>query len=652
VFAIAGRTLKKLLAIGGCIAAMAAAWTARTIEEHYNGRGLRRADGAIDRSIDCDPCKDQEWTGTWFLPRGGSYIFAIESLGASVGALDLDDQTILRGQGLVEEQRILAAGPHLARVTHEGPGAMRLYWLPPGRRGDLEYVPPDALRPVPPEQAGPMPTDLAFRADAAAMTVTLLLLAALAVHLVQPTVGRDWWIAAAILGLALAIRLWHLGSFGQTWDEDVYWSSGRNYLENLVHLDFRPRMWRWNYQHPPIAKYILGLGALWHDGYGPARALEALMGGATCVLTYAIGRDLYSQRVGVGAGLLYAFLPAAVAHSQISGLETPSTFFVTLAFYLFLRQRYLGVGVAGGLAAASRFVAGLVFVAIGLAALIDRPKHRGGWMRLCASPFVGLATLIVSWPRLWLVGPVAGLRESLEKLSIQHAPEWFLGRLVVAPVPRSYFFVYFAACATPAIILGFGLALIYLRGHATSVCSIFFVVPFALTLSPVIQNGVRYILPVFPPAAILAAAGLDAAGARIRHGSAVLLGAAVLASLFSCVRVAPYYLDYYNAFFGGPSAAFREHRFIVGWWGEGVSAAVDWFNAHAAPGTKTFYNLYPNHIVWLRDDVLPVASPADADYILLNHFQYEHPPIGFREVFREQVVPGVPLSAVYVRMAP
>src|SRR5262249_1038909 len=160
--------------------------------------------------------------------------------------------------------------------------------------------------------------------------------------------------------VAAAIRLWRLGAFGQTWDEDVYWSSGRNYLENLVHLDFRMRMWRWNFEHPPVAKYVLGLGALWHDGYGPARALFPLLGAGPCVPAYLIGKELYSRRVGMGAALLLAFLPPAIAHSQISGLEIPSTFFATLTMWFFVRRRFVAAGVAGGLAASCRFIAGLV----------------------------------------------------------------------------------------------------------------------------------------------------------------------------------------------------------------------------------------------------------------------------------------------------
>jgi 4-amino-4-deoxy-L-arabinose transferase-like glycosyltransferase len=631
--------------------ASGAIWASRNRAAARDGRGLRARGGQIARGLDCDPCAGNEWTGTWFLPRGGPYIFGLESLGSSSAELELDGVVIVRASaGVRKERRIYAAGAHAVRVRHDGLGALRLYWLPPGRRGDLEYVPPEALRPSPPASSGAMPSDLAFRDDAVALTLQIALVLALLGFLLRARLGqaRPDALCIATSGLALALRLWHLSGFGQTWDEDVYWSSGRNYLQNLLHGDFRARMWQWNFEHPPVAKYLLGFGALWHDGYGPARALCATLGAATCGLIYLIGRDLYSRRVGVGAALLYAVLPHTVAHSQIAGLETPSTFFSTLALWWFVRRRYLGAGVAGGLAAASRFIAGLVFVAMALAALVTRPRGRAEWLRLGASPLIGLATLVAVWPRLWILGPIAGLRASLARLNVQHTPEWFLGRSILTPVPKVYFPVYFVACATPALLLG--LALVWLRRErATLVLLPFFLSPFLLAFSPVIQSGMRYLLPALPPAAVLAAAGLDTAAARVRLPAPAVLGAAVMASLLACLWVRPYYLDYYNALVGGPRAALEQRRFVFGWWGEGIASAVEWVNHNAAPGTAVYYNLFPNHVVWLRDDLRVVRSPDEAELLLLNHFQYTRPLPGTTELYRVEVVKGAPLAAVYRR---
>ena len=67
-----------------------------------------------------------------------------------------------------------------------------------------------------------------------------------------------------------------LGGAGQTWDEDVNWAAGRNYVTNLLDGDFSVLAWRWNYEHPPVMKILAGIGAQLADGFGPARALSAL----------------------------------------------------------------------------------------------------------------------------------------------------------------------------------------------------------------------------------------------------------------------------------------------------------------------------------------------------------------------------------------
>ena len=643
---------------------MAGGWALRVAARRSDSHGLRRSDGKVQRDIDCERCGDVAWTGTWFFPRGGAYLLFVDVMGRSRASLAIDGETVLRAEASGPPARSLVSrvyrgGAHAVRVEHQGDGGMRLFWIPPGRRCDPEYVPAAALRPVAPCAAGAMPADLVDGEEAAVATAALLAVCGLSLGLWGGRLPRwqtarsDVWGAVAAFSVAMALRRWRLGAFGQTWDEDCYWSAGRNYVLNLLRFDFRPSSWAWNYEHPPIAKYLVGLAGLWHDGYGPARALEAALGAATCVVVFALGRELFSRRVGMGAALLYASLPHAVAHSQITGLETPSTFFATLAFWAFVRRRFLLAGLAGGLALASRFIAGLVFVAMAAAALVDPPRSRRAWLRLAASPLVGLGTLFAVWPRLWIDGPISGIRSSLGKLTTQHAPEWFLGSLVQAPVPKTYLLAYFAATVTVPVLVGLALCGLR-RDRATAVCALFFASPFLVAFSPVVQNGVRYILPALPPAALLAASGIDAAARRLRwpHAPVVALVVAVGSSVVSCLSVAPYGLDYYNALFGGPAAAFERRRFLVGWWGEGIGPVVERLNAVAAPGAAVYVDLYPGHVAWLRPDLRPVSDPDRAAYALVNHYQYQPPPAGFHELSRETVAPGVPLAALYVRDTP
>ncbi len=658
--------------------AIAAVWSWRAQVQRDDGRGLLGDDGKVARAIDCDPCRGpRSWSGTWFLPRGGPYLFFLETLDGSSGTLAIDGEQILAGTPRRETRdrkgrmhvvrRVYAAGAHAVTVTHAGEGRFALYWLPPGRRGDPETVPPEALRPVPPERAGERPEDLTYPEEAVAFTTTALVLLGLALFLARRRLAavrrEDLLWGAGIFVAAAALRLTNLSAFGQTWDEDVYWSSGRNYLLNLASLDFRPRMWTWNFEHPPVAKYLLGLGALWHDGYEPARAVIALLSSGIAVVAYLLGRDLYSGRAGAAAGLLVAFAPHVAAHGVISGLETPSTFFATLAAWLFLRRSHVLAGVAGGLASGSRFIAALVFFAMAASALLELAASRRDaadrrfttlreWAHLALAPLAGFVTLVAVWPRLWLEGPFVGLNASYHKLNVQHTAEWFWGVQILTPVPKSYFFAYFAAGMVPAVLVGLLFCAIFRPGRSTLRLLPFLLAPFGMMFSPVIQSGLRYLLPAIPIACVLAAAGLEAAALRV-HARAVwpTLGAAVLSSLISCLLVWPYHLDYYNVLFGGPRAALREKRFVFGWWGEGIQAAVDHVNRAAPRGARVFYDLFPNHIVWLRDDFKFVTDIKQADWVLLNRYQFrraETAPKGFREVFSEEVR-GAPLVKVFVK---
>ena len=123
---------------------------------------------------------------------------------------------------------------------------------------------------------------------------------------------------------------------GQTWDEDVNWSSGRNYITNILSLDLSPLSWLWNYQHPPVMKYLEGIGAQLSDGYGPARALSAIWVALGCAFLVPIGARLYSFRVGLLAAIIAALLPPLVAHGQIVGHEAPTVLWWSLGILLAL----------------------------------------------------------------------------------------------------------------------------------------------------------------------------------------------------------------------------------------------------------------------------------------------------------------------------
>ena len=102
------------------------------------------------------------------------------------------------------------------------------------------------------------------------------------------------------------------------------WSAGRNYVINLLELDFNRESWRWNFEHPPLTKYIAGMGALLSDGYGAARALSAIVMAIACAFVVLIVRRLFDLQSAVFAGVIVALTPHLIAHGRVDSNPSSS----------------------------------------------------------------------------------------------------------------------------------------------------------------------------------------------------------------------------------------------------------------------------------------------------------------------------------------
>jgi 4-amino-4-deoxy-L-arabinose transferase-like glycosyltransferase len=598
---------------------------------------------------------DGSFTGRIHLPRDGRYVFGCQC-----------DATITvagkRVRSNVDGRPIdLFAGTVDFAVS--APRGARLLWHPPGRRGPLEYLPASQL--------GGRDVDGAIALGIVLVLAGLALL--LARHRLRAAITADRRLAiafAAVLVVALAARLWDLGGAGQTWDEDVNWSAGKNYVSNLVGLDFAQRSWIWNYEHPPVMKYAAGLGAHLADGYGPARALSALMVALGCALLVPIGARLWSWRAGLAAGLIAALTPHLIAHGKVVGHEAPTVLWWTLGLWLSLRafdgdpkglpRRFALIGVVLGLAVFSRFVNLLLAPLLGITLLVTAPaelRRRTVALGLAILPAVALLVGFLLWPRLWS-DPIDHLGEAWEKLSKPHSPEPFLGARTAEP-PRSYFLVYLYATAPLGVLVlvaaSLGRFVVRRREwRSTAVVAALFLVPLIAAFSPVRQDGVRYVMPSVVALALLAGAGLDQLATWLRHprAGAALLAAAALYLAIVCVRIHPYYLDYYGEQVGGPAGVARRRSFELGWWGEGLHEATAYVAAHAAPGDKVHREcVEAKHVAWFHGDAWAhlVTRADQADWIVVQPAlgPCGIPP-GFTIAFTTRAQ-GAPLVRVYRR---
>jgi 4-amino-4-deoxy-L-arabinose transferase-like glycosyltransferase len=563
--------------------------------------------------------------GQWFFPRGGPYILGFQADGPA--KLFVDGRVVAEGQGVVTKRHVFAAGVYAMRFEGQG----RLLWHPPGRRGAPEYVPASSI-----SADGRFAAPGTSRGDAFFASAIVLVVLVAGVLLWRPRPTRDELVAfGALFAVALGVRWLGLGEAGQTWDEDEYWSSGRNYLVNLVAGDFRDASWRWNFEHPPITKYVAGLGALWQDGYGVARALFGVLGAATCVLGAAIGRRLFGWRAGLFAGLVLAFTPHLVGHSQIVGHETTSVFCWTLAVLLALRVHdgerlrvggLVWLGVALGLAAATRFANLLVVPVCAVILLVQAGQ---GWKRtiglgLAVVPVTAVAVFVAVWPRMW-THPFLHLDEAWQKLRVPHALEPYLG--VHTTNPAWHYFLLYTLVVTPVVVTLLALGAGAWRAQAKREWRSWIIVlawlaaPYVIGRSPVRQDGVRYVLAVLVPLAVVAGAGLDQLVSRFRDQRVPLLAGGLVALYLAvtCLVIRPYYIDYYAEPIGTARAQ-RGKLFEVAWWGEGIAEAVAYVNRHAAPDARLYKAIDATHVGWFRDDLFrrEVQSPGQAEWIVVN----------------------------------
>ena len=635
---------------------------------------LDRLAAAAAAAEPADPPGVTARAGSIFVARGGPVIIGFQSDREARLSFAGNE---LSGAGLVKSRVIVPHGALAIRFA--APPGARLVWSPVGRRGDPEYVPASSLSPEPPARAefdapGTTPLDGAI---ALGLLTTLVATLCILARRRLAAVPRNTWIAmATVFAAGVVVRWIDLGGFGQTWDEDVNWAAGKNYVTNLVSLDFAERSWGWNFEHPPVMKLLDGIGAQFADGFGPARALSAIWIALGCALLVPIGARLFRPRVGVLAGAIATLLPPMVAHGQIVGHESPTVLWWSLAILLalgvhdylppsdgqaaaMLRVRLGWVGVAIGVAIASRFINGLVGPLCAVIVVVQAPprcrRETLIWGAILM-PLAAIATVYLVWPRLW-AHPFASLAESFRKLEGVHSPEPFLGTITNHPGAH-YFVVYLFATLPLGMLAGVvaGAARLFRtrdRGALIALC--WFVIPLAVSFSPVRQDGVRYVLPCLLALALIAAAGFDqlAGWARVRPAFPALAALAAVYLAITLVRIHPYYLDYFGEQVGGPGSVAAHGSFETAWWGEGLDRAVAYVNANAAPGARVDRDcIEPAHLAWFREDLwTPMTHvPAEAAWIV-SYAPATRPcpvPPDARRVFTV-IADGVVLAAVYER---
>ena len=137
----------------------------------------------------------------------------------------------------------------------------------------------------------------------------------------------------AIVALGGLLRLWALDAVGFNSDEAVYAGQAAA-LGGVADLSTLFPLFR---AHPLLFQSALSLLYALGTGDMAARAFVAVLGVATVVSVFHLGRRLYGERVGLVAALLLAVMPYHVGVSRQVLLDAPMTFLATAALVVFAR---------------------------------------------------------------------------------------------------------------------------------------------------------------------------------------------------------------------------------------------------------------------------------------------------------------------------
>jgi 4-amino-4-deoxy-L-arabinose transferase-like glycosyltransferase len=184
--------------------------------------------------------------------------------------------------------------------------------------------------------------------------------------------ASEWLILLVLSLVALIPRIVLARRLDLVTDEVVYIMGGKVYLPLLFHLNITSDLWKFNYEHPPVAKILIGLCLYLnaHLGYllnvlFVARIPSIVLGTVLVGAIYRLGWAPFGRVIALLAALCLAVSPWLVYFSALAYLDMTMTAFVTLAYLVLwpaLRQPrlYLLSGALLGVAVASKYTAALV----------------------------------------------------------------------------------------------------------------------------------------------------------------------------------------------------------------------------------------------------------------------------------------------------
>jgi len=137
--------------------------------------------------------------------------------------------------------------------------------------------------------------------------------------------------------------------------KDVWWDSSV-YIGMGKYIFSSGSSGLWEESRPLLFPFLLGIG--WKMGFDTVifgRVISLAFAGLALFMIYLIGSRLFSRKIGLMAAFFLGFSFTFFFFSSNILTEIPSIFFMLLAFYFFIGNRFFLMGLFSGLAVITRF---------------------------------------------------------------------------------------------------------------------------------------------------------------------------------------------------------------------------------------------------------------------------------------------------------
>lgn len=420
-----------------------------------------------------------------------------------------------------------------------------------------------------------------------------------------------WWllllllIAMAALGVAATHRV-----FAQTYDEPWHVGAGHNYYATGVY--------RFDLQHPPLARFLFGLPFLdqlipqtnratrygaalllnndeYRENLAKARSGNLLFLAIGIVAVALWARHLLSPQVGLIAALLFASLPPVLAHAGLATTDMAVAGLLPLALYTFTLyveeptwRRAIVLGIVLGAGLLSKFSFLVFFPVSALLLLIARrrlPALRGlalagaiASLLVFAAYGFTVGTMSRFDPQSPLIAQKVFGTTSIATTVTLPAPAFFDGIMSVRYRDLTGFMAFllgtvrehgvwyyfpvalFFKTPIPFLLLAVAGCCLLVRRQPQMVLIAAGILAVSMTSS--INIGVRHLLPIYGPLAICAAVAA-VEWQRLRLAS----GALILWLVASTALGHPDYLSWFNGFARHPEQILNDSNLD---WGQDV----------------------------------------------------------------------------------